>query len=117
MHYQGQYKFKHFPKPKPEGKLTMGIYINPKNMSKEEWLKANSTSAHHSISTLMPSNTREHNGQKEMVVCLVDNGLFTAAGVAFSLDELKAFARPDGRNKIWYWVPQTKLEEVLGEKL
>lgn len=48
-----------------------------------------------------------------MAVCLVDNGAFTAAGVAYSSGELEVFAREDGRFKQWYMVPSVKLVEIV----
>jgi hypothetical protein len=64
----------------------MGIYVNPRDgLTKEAWL------AMHGDRTLGPCEiTAEH-----LPVCLVDNGLFTAAGVAYTPRELEAFQQPD----------------------
>ena len=83
----------------------MGVYINPRDMSKEEWLAKNACQ----ILSRAPETHRE--GDK-IVVCLIDNGRFTAAGVAFDERELKDFAREDGRPKIWLRVPLAKLHEL-----
>jgi len=49
-------------------------------------------------------------------VCFVDNGPFTAAGIAFDSNELAAFANPsDHRPKLWFIVPIDKLTEVNPE--
>ena len=46
-------------------------------------------------------------------VVLVDNGMFTAAGVAFSKRDLEEFISPtDLRQKKYYLVPTDKLHEV-----
>lgn len=37
----------------------------------------------------------------EALVCVVDNGIFEAAGIAYNEAEMKAFARFDGRPKTW----------------
>lgn len=95
----------------------MGYYINPKNMSKEEWLSEN----HSEVLKEAPSSNIRINsdGSKDMAVVLVDNGAFTAAGVAYSQDELNAFTanKNDHRPKIFLWVPLQKIEEVLGVTL
>lgn len=45
---------------------------------------------------------------KENLICVVDNGMFMAAGYCFSEDEFEAFNQPDGRNKIWLIHPKAK---------
>lgn len=42
---------------------------------------------------------------KENLVCVVDNGLFDAAGYAYDEREFLDMARADGRKKIWLIVP------------
>jgi len=44
----------------------------------------------------------------ENMICVVENGLFDAAGYAFSENEYKVFKQPDGRNKIWLVHPMAK---------
>jgi len=45
-------------------------------------------------------------------VCLVDNGFFTAAGIAFSEQERDIFVSPDGREKRYYLCNIDELLEV-----
>lgn len=75
----------------------MGCYVDPEDMSKEQWLAANATEIAPGTEdqfTLRPG---------EVLVCLVDNGPFTAAGVAYSPQERRVFANPDdGRPKRWF---------------
>lgn len=47
------------------------------------------------------------------MVCLVDNGPFTAAAIAFSEDEFRQFSDPtDTRFKEWYRVEESKLRYI-----
>lgn len=76
----------------------MGIYVDPPNTDKETWLNEHGT----------PIEEPE----KPIAVCLVDNGHFKAAGIAYDEKELERFKRPDPRPKKWYWVPIKDLMEV-----
>ena len=81
----------------------MGCYVNPCAQSKTEFLVKEGV------------QVRSENAQiteTHLPVCLVDNGAFMAAGVAFNERELKEFQRPDGRNKVWFQVPREKLRTV-----
>lgn len=87
----------------------MGFYINPQNSTKENWLKDNGTKLDH----LPPTHI---DGKGNIAVCLVDNGWMTAAGIAYSQDELDAFSgKHDSRamrKREWYYVPIAKVLEV-----
>lgn len=39
------------------------------------------------------------------LVCVVENGMFDAAGFCYSEQEMKDFERPDGRARTWLRVP------------
>ena len=80
----------------------MGCYINPRDMDKEEWLRL------HGETTQGPTPITE----THVPVCLVDNGPFTAAGVAFNEREVQAFSYPDGRFKIWFRVAREDARKV-----
>lgn len=81
----------------------MGCYINPPNVSKEMFLAA--------YGRLIEECDAEITAD-EMPVCFIDNGPFTAAGVAFSNSEIKEFQREDGREKTWYMVRFENLKRV-----
>jgi len=83
----------------------MGIYVNPRDETKEAWLERNGkpgdTYGFISFSACPPDM---------LYVCLIDNGLFTAAGIAFDEEELQVFKDPDGRKKKWY---VCKIDDLL----
>lgn len=83
----------------------MGYYINPEKETKEEFLKREGIE----VEKLSWDEVPE--GHLPVVLCY--NPLFTAAGIAFSLNELKAFTDPsDTRKKKYYYVEKTKLKDV-----
>lgn len=83
----------------------MGIYVNPENQTKEEWLISHGTEIHDRAVTSKDIT------KDTLPVCLVDNGPFTAAAVAYSLKEIIAFQNPlDLRPKTWLLVP---IEDLL----
>ena len=84
----------------------MGTYINPQDMTKEEWLIL------HGTEIIIPSD--KYITEDTVVVCLVNNGPFTAAAVAYDLNELNYFKEPgDTRPKHWYTVSVSDLDGVV----
>lgn len=89
----------------------MGVYINPIDCTKEDWLKKN---AEHigDPRSITPTFTKDSG----IPICLVDNGIFTAAGVCYDESEFKAFQEPnDPREKLWFIAPAAKIAEVAPE--
>lgn len=81
----------------------MGCYINPKSQSKESWLAENAK----------PTPGPVPVGPDVVPVCLVDNGMFLAAAVAYSQREADTFNDPsDRRPKQWYSAKRTDLYTV-----
>ena len=75
----------------------MGYYIDPPDSTKETFLKLHGQE--------LSSLPTEHENEEGVVVCLVNNGPFTAAAICFNDDELKEFSNPkDYRPKTWYRV-------------
>lgn len=65
----------------------MGKYINPANMTKEEWLNKNAR-----VENLQDFMVAEFNEVKAWIVWL-DNQIFTAAAYCFCDGELKYFQK------------------------
>ena len=83
----------------------MGYYLNPPNVSKEQWLTKNAVELDGP-----PSESPDSDGY--YAVCLVDNGLFTAAALAFDARELAVFTEPtDFRPKRWFLVDSEQAME------
>lgn len=88
----------------------MGIYVNPSDMLKELWMLKNGEEVlPHELPDKAPVGDAD-----SRLVCLVNNGGFNAAAVAFSQDEYMVFRDPsDRRFKVWFSVPREKLLEVV----
>ena len=81
----------------------MGYYVNPEHGTKEEWLES------HGEEVVAPGWPPESG---KVLVCLVDNVTYKAAGIAFNQGEFEAFRpeRTDMRRRTWYLVSR---EDVL----
>lgn len=85
----------------------MGLYINPTNMSKENLLLQVGRTL-----SAREFKAWDFTNRSEIPVALVDNGLFTAAGVAFDRRELEAFTSPeDRRPRTYFAVPVSVLRD------
>lgn len=89
----------------------MGAYINPPDMSKEDFLLAHGKPIQMTDITLAGFFGADGNAKgDDRIVCLIDNGEFSAAGIAFDANELEAFTYPgDRRDKSFFLVPKAKL--------
>ncbi|KKM99427.1 hypothetical protein LCGC14_1147950 [marine sediment metagenome] len=82
----------------------MGIYINPSEQTKEQWLEE------YAVETLTPKYPPT---EGLTLICLVENNLFTAAGVIFDRNEWEAFNEPhDLRLRRWFTAPVSEVDEV-----
>ena len=85
----------------------MGCYINPPDTSKEKWMNIHGKGPYRK-----PPEFGSMDGH--LLVCLVRNAFFTAAGIMFSHEEYVEFSRSeDQRPKCWFWVPVLLLEKYL----
>jgi len=77
----------------------MGLYINPEDTSKEEWLET------YGFRFATFTEAKEQLIPNHMIVCLVDNGAFTAAAILYNAGEGTEFSCPnDSRAKVFYIV-------------
>lgn len=91
----------------------MGAYVNPKTMSKEEWLSRNGTAV--GDNDLVPP-FKFFEVADSLPVVLVDNGAFTAAAIGFCEREYEYFTDGnDKRPKTIYTVLKDKLYDVSAE--
>lgn len=85
----------------------MGIYIDPVNQTKEDWLKENAEEI---------TVTWDNIPDKHLIVVLVNNGPFTAAAICYSKREYAEFTRNDDyRPKRYFIAPISKLKIVAPE--
>lgn len=90
----------------------MGAYINPEGQNKEEWLRDNGIQVN--LIDILDWNNKPKDC---LPVVFMDNGFFTAAGIAFSQRELDNFTSPeDSRPKVFYFVEISKLLTVSNLK-
>ncbi len=86
----------------------MGYYINPPSGTKEEWLNNNGLEVTGPEWGLLATNF-----PGRVYVCLVDNGPFTAAAIAYNEQEFDVFNAPDDtRPRKWYVVPSDCIIDV-----
>jgi len=80
----------------------MGYYINKINGN------VLGSSFEEKCNGLLENGASEVSGDEftEDLVVVVDNGLFAAAGYAFSEREYEVFSSPDPRRKRWFIVPE-----------
>lgn len=88
----------------------MGIYLNPTDQTKEQFLAEHGRP----ISEIVFRNFTVPDD--ECYVCLVDNGPFTAAAVAYDRGEMEAFSDPsDPRPRLYVAVPIEAVAKILSE--
>ena len=89
----------------------MGAYINPEDMTKEEWLEKYATPLNEGVAWNCNDFALSH-----LMVCLVNNGPFSAAAIMYSEEELRDFRVPmDLRPKKWFVANIEDLKKVSPE--
>ena len=91
----------------------MEFYVNPV-IEKVEWLSRNSKKI---FLTEEPTLDDFNNvGDDDVMLCLIDNGSFTALGVCYNEREFKVFFdKSDSRDKIFAIVRKSKVMEFAPE--
>ena len=90
----------------------MGYYIEvPENLGKAEQL----VKLHGGEIVPRPQNFTEVPADKGLI-CVVNNGLFEAAGYCYNTHEFIDFAQPDGRSRQWVLLDKNKAERLSGYK-
>lgn len=88
----------------------MGYYINPRNQTKEQFLLEKGVPI--SSYNLQYFDFRSD----KLPVCLVDNVIFTAAGILYNQKEIQAFTDPyDSRPKEFFLVKRSDLVDYYKE--
>jgi hypothetical protein len=83
----------------------MGFYVNPPNEEKEAFLEREGLE--------VPKADWDKIPQDSFAVILINNGNFTAAGIAYDEDEYKVFTdKEDRRPKKIFIVKKSKLKEI-----
>ena len=81
----------------------MGLYLEP-GIDKKQWLEDNATPITGIVFGTAEIKMDDVPDDK-VIVCLVDNGPFYAAGIAYDDRELQAFNHDDDpRAKIWFYL-------------
>ncbi len=86
----------------------MGKYINPPESTKEAWL------SRHGIPITEDAAPDIFRSGDYLPVCLVDNGIFTAAAIGYEIGEVEEFSNPkDIRPRQWFKVSRDDLEPYM----
>lgn len=81
----------------------MGAYVNPPTGTKEDWLALNARE-------LTRAEAELHTDfENDLLVVLVQNAAFSAAGVAFSPGEKDVFLNTCNREKRYFQAPKSLL--------
>ena len=87
----------------------MGFYLNPEDCSKEQYLEEKGEL----LSEKVPNWNEIPKGK--VVICLVDNGPFTAAAIMYSEGEFDVWKSPsDERPMEWYLLSEEDAKAVSG---
>ncbi len=87
----------------------MGLYINPNDSSKEQWLQSKARE-------VTQDEFKFETGTGEVPLVWVDNGPFSALGVTYSEREFKEFTRSDDpRPRKFYYASLADVQDVIGD--
>lgn len=86
------------------GRKPMGLYI-------DQWTDGSYLPTKGKADALVERGATELHGEIKLhphLVCVVENGMFDAAGWCFNAGELESFQYPDGRRRRWLLVPEVE---------
>ena len=91
----------------------MGLYFQGINqIPKEEVLEKYGKLIHEGVTSPKLKKEDIERDDNQFVVCLIDNTLFTAAGIMYDYREYEGFSlSSDHRYKKWYIVPKNILKQ------
>lgn len=83
----------------------MGVYLEvPDRLGKAMQLKRD-----HGAQVVVKPEKLSEIPKDKTLICVVENGLFDAAGVAYSQKEMDEFAHFDGRPKTWMLISTSEV--------
>jgi hypothetical protein len=86
----------------------MSYYINPPDMTKEEWLRQNAD-----VVLPVGASPGMRTKDSKIAVCLVDCVTHSTAAVAYDEQAYTEMATPNGRAKVWFFVETERLLEII----
>jgi hypothetical protein len=94
----------------------MGYYLNYTRMNEPLPAigKANILARSSGVEEISQPKSYDSVPSDKAIICVVNNGMFEAAGYAFCKEEFEVFTRPDGRSKRWFLMDKQLVNDLTG---